>query len=134
MIRKLSKVLTVILLTTFTSGCGVYMAAHQPDAKNVSLFKTGTPRALLLAEFGLPTLAETRDGRKYEIYKFVQGYSGGAKAGRAVFHGAADVVTLGLWEIVATPTESVFDGDNMAYQVRYDDTDHIDEVVLLKQS
>lgn len=32
------------------------------------------------------------------VFKFVlQGYSTGAKAGRALFLGAADVMTLGLW-------------------------------------
>lgn len=94
--------------------------------------KVGTPRAMLLAEFGMPTVSETREGHKYEIFKFVNGYSAGAKAGRAVFHGAADVVTLGLWEVVGTPTEGVFSGDEMAFQVRYDKNDRVDEVYALK--
>ena len=123
-----------ISLVLFCSGCSVFMAAKQPDAKDISLFKVGTPRSLLLAEFGLPTAAETRDdGKKYEIYSFTQGYSTGAKAGRAVFHGAADVLTLGLWEIIGTPTEGVFDGDAMAYEVRYDSDSKIDQVVALKK-
>ncbi len=76
-----------------SSGCAVFMAAKQPDKRNVDLFKIGTPRSMLLAEFGMPTVSEIRDGKKHEIYKFIQGYSVGAKAGRAVFHGAADVLT-----------------------------------------
>lgn len=45
------------------------MAADQPDKKDVELFKVGTPRSMLLAEFGLPTVTEVReDGKKYEIY------------------------------------------------------------------
>ncbi len=115
------------------SGCGVYMAAKQPDAKNLDLLRVGTPRGMLLAEFGPPVVAETRNGKKYEIFKFVNGYSAGAKAGRAVFHGAADVLTLGLWEVVATPTEGIFSGDEMAFQVRYDRDDRVDEVVALKK-
>lgn len=55
-----------------------------------------------------------------------------SRAGRAVFHGAADVMTLGLWEVVGTPTEGVFSGDEMAFRVRYDKDDRIDEVVALK--
>ena len=62
----------------------------------------------------------------------MQGYVVGGKAGRALFHGAADVVTLGLWELVATPMEGVFDGDEVAFRVRYDAEDCVDEVVLLK--
>ena len=125
----------VVSLALFSStGCSVYMAANQPGKKNIDLFKVGTPRSLLLAEFGLPTASEVRkDGKKYEIFAFTQGYSTGAKAGRAIFHGAADILTIGLWEAVGTPTEAAFDGTEMAYQVRYDDEDKIDEVVLLKK-
>lgn len=123
----------LFVVSLLLSGCSVYMAAKQPDAKNIELFRVGTPRGMLLAEFGLPTVAETRDGHRYEIYKFVNGYSAGAKAGRAVFHGAADVLTLGLWEVVGTPTEGVFSGDEMAYRVRYDKNDIVDEVAVLKK-
>jgi hypothetical protein len=116
------------------AGCSVYMATKQPDAKNVDLLTVGTRRTLMLAEFGMPAATETKNGRTYEIFKFVNGYSAGAKAGRAVFHGAADVVTLGLWEVVGTPTEGVFfTGDEMVFRVRYDKDDRIDEVVALKK-
>jgi hypothetical protein len=130
---KFTAALTLVFVLFMQAGCGVYMAAKQPDKKNVDLFKVGTPRGMLLAEFGLPVVAEEREGRKYEIYKFVDGYGAGAKAGRAVFHGAADILTLGLWEIVATPTEGAFSGDEMAFRVRYDKDDRIDEVAALKK-
>ena len=115
------------------TSCSVFMAAKQPDKKNVDLFKVGTPRSMLLAEFGMPTVSELRDGKKYEIYKFIQGYSAGAKAGRAVFHGAADVLTLGLWEVVGTPVEGTFSGDEMAYEVSYDQESRVDQVIALKK-
>ena len=127
------KALILVGIILLSSGCSVFMAAKQPDKKNVDLFNIGTPRSMLLAEFGMPTVAELRDGKKYEIYKFVQGYSAGAKAGRAVFHGAADVLTLGLWEVVGTPVEGTFSGDEMAYEVRYDDESRVDQVIALKK-
>ena len=115
------------------SGCSVYMAAKQPGKKNIELIKPGVPRSLILAEFGNPISSEVRDdGKKYEIFRFVQGYSKGAKAGRAIFHGAADVLTLGLWEAVGTPTEGTFDGKEMAFQVRYDKYGKVEEAVFLK--
>ena len=118
----------------FLNSCSAFMAAKQPNKKDINLFKVGTPRSLLLAEFGLPISSETRpDGKKYEFFSFTQGYSTGAKAGRAVFHGVADVFTLGLWEVIGTPTEGTFDGTEMACQVRYDSDDKVDEVVLLKK-
>ena len=118
-----------MLALVFSSGCSVFMAAKQPDKKNVDLFRIGTPRPLLLGEFGTPATSEIRNGRKHEIFKFVQGYSTGAKAGRALFHGAADVMTLGLWEVVGTPTEAVFSGDEMAFEVSYDQHDRIERIL-----
>ena len=123
----------VLLFVITNSGCSVFMAARQPSKKDVDLFKVGTPRSALLAEFGAPTVSEVRDGKKFEIYRFVNGYSTGSKAGRADLHGTCDVFTLGLWEIVGTPTEMVFHGDEMAYEVRYDDKDIVDQVNLLKK-
>jgi hypothetical protein len=108
------------------------MAAKQPDKKNVDLFRIGTPRTMLLGEFGAPATSETRKGRKYEIFKFVQGYSTGVKAGRALFHGAADVMTLGMWEVVGTPAEAIFSGDEMAFEVSYDRNNRIDQVTTIK--
>lgn len=133
-LRKFTLFVSLSALLIFAiSGCSVFMAAKQPSTKNVDLFKVGTPRSMLLAEFGLPTISEVRNGKKCEIYKFVQGYSTGAKAGRAVFHGTADVLTLGLWEIIGTPTEGAFSGDEMAYEVSYDENDRIDQVTTLKE-
>lgn len=130
---KKIKALVLIGVMLISSGCSVFMAAKQPDKKNVDLFKIGTHRSMLLAEFGMPTVSELRNGKKHEIYKFVQGYSAGAKAGRAVFHGAADVLTLGLWEVVGTPAEGVFSGDEMAFEVSYDDDSRVDQVIALKK-
>ncbi|HJX30886.1 MAG TPA: hypothetical protein VJ624_03430 [Thermodesulfobacteriota bacterium] len=137
MVLTLRKVFVASFIVLFfligNSGCSVFMAAKQPGKKDVDLFKIGTSRSSLLAEFGAPIVSEVRDGKKFEVYKFVNGYSTGAKAGRAVFHGTCDVFTLGLWEIVGTPTEVAFDGNEMAYEVRYDENDRIDQVNLLKK-
>ena len=81
------------------SGCSVFMAAKQPDYKNVDLFRVGTPRTQLLAEFGNPVSSDTKNGTKCDTFSFTQGYTGGAKAGRAFLHGVADVFTLGLWDV-----------------------------------
>lgn len=126
--RFLRFVVVGAALLSFCSlqGCAVFMAARQPDRKNVSLFKVGTPRDCLLAEFGKPTMSEERDGKKYEIFTFVQGYGTGTKVGRAFFHGVADVFSLGAWEVIGTPTEAYFDGTKMAFKVSYDDKDCVD--------
>ncbi|HEX8873741.1 MAG TPA: hypothetical protein VF780_03860 [Nitrosospira sp.] len=96
------------------------------------MFKAGTPRNALLAEFGAPAVTEVRNGRQQEVFRFVQGYSTAARTGRALLHGVADVATFGLWEVVGTPAEVVFSGDEMAYHVTYDKDDIVDQVTVLK--
>lgn len=124
---------TVLLavLAISVSGCSVFMAAKQPEKKDTSLLKEGVSRAVLISEFGAPVISEYKNDKRFEIFKFVQGYSTGAKAGRAFFHGAASVATLGLWELVGTPAEITFNGDEMAFQVSYDENDLVDEVKLI---
>lgn len=109
------------------------MAAKQPSKKNLDLFAVGTPRSLVVAEFGSPIDSVVKNGAKIEIYKWVQGYSGGVKAGRAILHGAADVFTLGLWEVAGTPIEGLANGREMAVEVQYDSNDKIKESKLLKE-
>ncbi|MDE2389547.1 MAG: hypothetical protein KGN35_10815 [Betaproteobacteria bacterium] len=123
----------LVIVAILLSGCSVFMAAKQPEKKDVDLLTKGTSRTMLISEFGAPVISEYRNGKRYEIFKFVQGYSTGAKVGRAFFHGAADVVTLGLWELVGTPAEITFSGDKMAFQVGYDENDIADEVAIIKK-
>lgn len=130
--RRMLPILLLALLVTQVSGCSVFMAAKQPVKKDISLFSIGVARTVLIAEYGAPIISEYKDNKKIEIFKFVQGYSTGAKVSRAFFHGAASVVTLGLWELVGIPTEITFSGDEMAYLVRYDENDLVDEVIAIK--
>ncbi len=102
------------------------------DARYFELFKNGTSREVLLAEFGQSLISEETGGKKVEIFTLIQGYSKLVKTGRIIFHSAADVLTLGLWEIVGTPTEMYFNGKEMAFHVSYDENDHLDEVNVIK--
>ncbi|MFA5956690.1 hypothetical protein [Hyphomicrobium sp.] len=110
------------------------MAAHQPDAKDLTVLSAGQPRANLIAELGPPVSTQVDKGVRTDIFSFTQGYSGGAKAGRAVLHGAADIATLGLWEAVGTPTEGYFKGSQLSAEVTYDEHDRVTRVVPLKGS
>lgn len=131
--RYLFLVIFISLSVVPMSGCSVFMAAKQPTAKNIELFKIGTHRDALLAEFGAPLISEENDGRKVEMFVFIQGYSMATKTGRVILHSVADVFTLGLWEIVGIPTELAFNGSKMAFHVRYDESDHVDEVNVLRK-
>lgn len=137
LLKTMQRYLVVLILLPIllapVAGCSVFMAAQQPPAKNIQLFQTGTSRNALLKEFGPPYISEEVDGQKIEMFIFVQGYSKAVKAGRMIFHGAADIMTLGLWEIVGMPTEMIFNGEEMAFHVSYDEHDVVDEVNILKK-
>lgn len=126
-------VLFIVLVSSQTlTACSVYMAATQPGQKDLSLLRKGQPRAKLIAEYGSPQHSEMRNGQRVDIFSFVQGYHGAEKAGRAVLHGAADVVTLGLWEAVGTPVEGHFNGTPISAEVTYDAFDTVLTVRPLK--
>lgn len=122
----------VILLLYSSTGCSVFMAAKQPDKKDLSCLTVGTPRNVVMSELGQPQQTDMKEEKRVDYFTFIQGYSKGAKVGRAFFHGAADILTWGLWEVVGTPTEVIFDGTKMACQVTYDQGDKVENVVWLK--
>lgn len=107
----------IVLLLT---GCSVVMAARQPGKREINIFP-GMPRAEVIQALGTPvstTLNE--EGRLTDTFSFRQGYSTGARAGRTIGHGIADVLTLGLWEIVGTPIEIWASGTPTTIIVTYD--------------
>jgi hypothetical protein len=114
------------------TGCAPVLAAKQPSRRNVDLLTPGVPRNLLLAELGQPIGTEVKDGKRVEVFSFVQGYRKGVKVGRTIGHTAADVMTLGLWEVVGTPTEATLNGHQVAYEVTYNASDRVELVVPLK--
>ena len=125
---------TLLIVGTFNiTGCSVFMAAKQPEKKDTKMLAVGVPRAVILAEFGAPVSTVKNGDETVDIFSFKQGYGKAAKFGRMTFHGVADVATLGLWEIIGTPVESGFDGNNIAYQITYDQNDNVKTVVQLKK-
>jgi hypothetical protein len=124
----MQRLLLAACLMFILTGCSVFMAAQLPDKKNLAVFAPGVPRQVVLAEMGLPASYDDRDGVRSEVYKFKQGYSPPAKISRAVWHGAADIMTVGLWEVVGTPTEYVFSGTDMLVRVTYNRYERVDSV------
>jgi hypothetical protein len=124
--------LPAVCLLFILTGCSVFMAAKLPDKKSLEVMRPGVPRAVVLAEMGTPNGYEERDGIRAEVYKFKQGYSDAAKISRAVFHGTADVLTWGLWEIVGTPTEYYFSGTDTIVVVTYNRNERVEAVEYYK--
>ena len=109
------------LLAVSVPGCAAYKATQQPGKKNLGVLAPGTPRSHVIAELGAPLWSEERDGARVDLFSFKQGYRKSTKAGRALVHGAADVATGGLWEVVGIPAETIADGSDVKVEVTYDD-------------
>lgn len=132
-IKSLSKIVLCAVISLNTD-CAAVMATKQPTKKDLSIFNKGVDRSLIIAEIGAPITSEFKNGKRYEIYIFMQGYSKANKISRAVWHGAADVVTFGLWEIIGTPTESAFNGKKTSYEMVFDADDRLETSKLLTMS
>jgi outer membrane protein assembly factor BamE (lipoprotein component of BamABCDE complex) len=121
-----------IALAQGLAGCSVYMAANQPDKKDVGVLRVGTPRSAILAELGTPIETSVRNGARVDIFTFTQGYSSAEKGARAVLHGAADVLTLGLWEVAGTPIEGYASGTKVSVEITYDREERVVKVAPLR--
>ncbi len=130
--RVLPLMILVLGSTLVTSGCAVHMAATQPSSKPTSLFRVGTPKEKLIAYFGAPTSTLVRDGVTYDVYTFTNGSNGSTKVLKCLLYGICDLATLGITEIIFTPTESALRSRDKAYEVSYDAEGRVDKVVCLR--
>jgi hypothetical protein len=91
------------------------MAGTQPAKVDVATFESGgMARDQVISKLGVPVSSTKHDdGTRTDIFEFYRGSATGWKVGRATFNPVADVFTLGLWEVVATPTEMIIKGDKV---------------------
>ena len=112
----------------FSSGCGVYMAFTQPPPVDTAALEAGSgwSRSAVIEKLGVPKSSiRNADGTREEMYEFYEGSSTGWKVGRGIFHLAADIVSIALWEIVATPSEYLLRGDKLTAQASFDQNDRL---------
>jgi hypothetical protein len=134
-LRLLAAVLLIAALLTvgvLAPGCAAVKATQQPGKKDLAVLSNGMARTHVIAELGAPVWSDERDGDIVDVFAFKQGYSKGVKAGRALIHGAADVATFGLWEVVGIPAESLADGTDVRVEVHYDRRQVVRSVEVIK--
>jgi len=107
-------------------------ASQQPSKRNLNVLSQGTPRTHVIAELGAPTWSDPNSETPIDVFSFRQGYSKGVKAGRALVHGAADVATMGLWEVVGIPAETIIDGTEVQVAVHYDEAQQVETIEVMK--
>lgn len=129
--KKIAVVFGLVILFSL-QGCAAVMASKQPSKKNLTVLEIGKHRNYVISELGAPVTSETINGERKEIYTFQQGYSKAARVSRTLWHTTADIATIGLWEIIGSPTEVYFNGEQLSYEVVFDDQDHIKSSQLIK--
>ncbi|MBM81000.1 MAG: hypothetical protein CMJ78_10460 [Planctomycetaceae bacterium] len=120
-----SRCLLISLFALFvcfnSAGCSVFMAAKAPHKRNLAVLAPGNTRTEILQEIGPPKETRRTDNGRTDSFAFKQGYSLPVRTGRFLGHVSADLSSLGLWEIVGTPLETAFQGEDVAAEVVYDE-------------
>ncbi len=128
LIRRLALLLIAGFFCSMNTGCAVMMAANAPGKKNMGVLTPGVSRSQVVAELGPPVQSRKYGWGAKDVFAFKQGYSTPAKVSRSVVHGAADFMTLGLWEIAGTPLEGSLQGEDVRAEVAYDASDTVQRV------
>jgi len=90
------------------AGCSVYMESNRPTPVKLAEYQSGQSRESVIGRLGAPASnTQYPGGDSCDIYQlYTKGYGTGGKVAAAVVESAADVFTLGLAEVVLTPTEA----------------------------
>lgn len=96
--------------------------------------QVGADRMFIEDTFGPPNMAASMDnGKTKVIYKIdPEAHSAGARNAAVAGHVVADVLTLGLWEIVGTPLELAAQDKMTNYIIIYGPDNKIQSVETIK--
>jgi hypothetical protein len=109
----------LIFLTLTLSACSVGMAASGHKEQDASVIFPGSNRAVIIAKLGAPeTSRQLADGRSADSYLIKKGNE--ASSGRAWAHAGLDILSLGLWEVIATPYELAQSEERTRMLIIYD--------------
>jgi hypothetical protein len=118
----------VLVLVVFSlNACSVGMAASGNKEQDTSIVFPGSNRAVITAKLGPPTSSRVlEDGNTEDTYLIKKGNE--ASSGRAWAHAGLDLLSLGLWEVVATPYELAQGEEKSRYTITYDPTGNVVDV------
>ena len=129
---RLPILLTVILLL---EGCSAFMAGQRSVYRgDPKIIQVGVERTTIETTLGPPDLVVLLDaGRAKAVYKIdPDAHTRGARNAAVVGHVIADVLTLGLWEIVGTPLELSAQDKLVTYLIYYGADGKIKKVETVK--
>ena len=104
---KINYPLVALCLSLNISACSPVMEATRPDPVDIHKFVIGEARIKVLGDIGSPLATNKEDGKSCDIYKlYTKGPGAAGKGAIAAGEAVADVLTLGLTEIIFTPAEA----------------------------
>ncbi len=102
-----SRIVAVAMLVSM-GGCSTVMEANRPSAVNLKRFSPGQKHLDVISVLGAPQMSEKDSDKNCDVYRlYTKGTSKTGKGAIIVGEAAADVFTLGLFEVVATPGEAL---------------------------
>jgi hypothetical protein len=117
----------LLLLCLLMSSCSVGMAASGHKTQDASILFPGSNRTVVMSKLGPPEMSrKNEDGTTTDSYLIKEGNE--RSSGRAWAHAGLDILSLGLWEIIATPYELAQGEDAYRVLIVYDARGEVAEV------
>ena len=116
----------MLFMLASIQSCSVAISHHKHNERKevYSKLTIGTPRAEIMKTLGDP---DKRDGEYIDLFSVCI-----PEESAAGFHIAMDMLTLGFWELAATPIEALKDCDKEEIVLVYDENNRI--AVILSKS
>lgn len=101
---------------------------------NAAVLTVGQTRQIVEAELGAPDMvSKIENGKTRVLYRMdPAAHSRGGRNAAVAGHVVADILTLGLWEVVATPVELSAQDEMHNFNVAYNSNDIIESVEVFK--
>lgn len=128
-------ILSLLLSAFLLSGCAVAMSANRSTYQgDPSMIQPGADRTLIESTFGSPNMtASLNNGATKAIYKIdPNAHRAGTRNAAVAGHVVADVLTLGLWEVVGTPLELAAQDKMTTYIIVYNADGKAESVEVVK--
>ena len=128
----MKKIFLLIIMVFFFTSCGLSNVVNRGEYIDQTSIQPDIPRKELLARYGSPIDArEDENGCKIDVFRCPQGEKTSGKAVKGLSILVADVLTLGLTEIIFTP---VTDGKKyVTFEVIYDKNEKVKEVRFISR-
>jgi hypothetical protein len=119
--------LAVVIVSIALQPCSVGMAASGNKPQDTSIIFPGSNRAVIMSKLGPPDTTRTLDdGNTEDTFLVKQGNE--ASSGRAWAFAGLDLLSLGLWEAVATPYELAQTEEKSRWAITYDPAGNVVKV------